>query len=298
MYTRYGFDGSERQFIGERKPRNLRICRFCGRSYPDVKFNSKAHAISEFLGNKQIIGLDECDDCNGRFSQMEEQFFNRHAILFPLYGIKGKSGVPKIKTPSADITAKNGITLINSHKPSSETLDFDGLNSGALNIPFSMKSRAYIPQNIYKCLAKYACSVVSPNDISDFKNTIEWINDTAFYNGKLPPVIMFTREFLSHPRIAYYIRKTNNTKFPFSFCSIEFVNLGYFFLIPFANNESISIQHIQNFTFSFKQCYGNLPCVVDDLSGTNQIEKDFEIKIDNVIMGKTCFPIDNPIVDS
>lgn len=207
IYSCHTYDGTERQLIGERKSRNQRVCRFCGRSYPDVKFNSKAHALSEFLGNKNIIGLDECDDCNTRFSSLEEQFFNRHAILFPLYGIRGKSGIPKIKTPSADISSKNEITLINSHMPADELLDIENGKNGTLNVSFTKTSRPYVPQNIYKCLAKYACSVISSQNLGCITETLSWINSDTFYSGKLPPIILFPpNEFYSHPRITIYTR--------------------------------------------------------------------------------------------
>ena len=62
------FNGEERLNIGV-FDRTKRICRFCGRSMPEVKFKQKAHAISESLGNKGLVCLEECDDCNTRFNQ-------------------------------------------------------------------------------------------------------------------------------------------------------------------------------------------------------------------------------------
>lgn len=32
-----------------------KVCRFCGKRYPEVKFRKKAHAISEMVGNKEFV---------------------------------------------------------------------------------------------------------------------------------------------------------------------------------------------------------------------------------------------------
>ena len=47
-----------------------KVCRFCGKRYPDVKFKKKAHAISEFIGNKEFVLRNECDACNEKFGKL------------------------------------------------------------------------------------------------------------------------------------------------------------------------------------------------------------------------------------
>lgn len=69
----YGYDGSSKVHIGEPQ-RDKRVCRFCGRSMPDVKFKKVAHALSESIGNKHIINNEECDSCNENFSIIEQDF--------------------------------------------------------------------------------------------------------------------------------------------------------------------------------------------------------------------------------
>ena len=52
-----------------------KVCRFCGRRYPEVKFRKKAHAISELLGNKEFVMKNECDECNIFFGhKLEERY--------------------------------------------------------------------------------------------------------------------------------------------------------------------------------------------------------------------------------
>ena len=39
-----------------------KVCRFCGKKYPEVKFKKKAHAISEMLGNVTNLHLQQASD--------------------------------------------------------------------------------------------------------------------------------------------------------------------------------------------------------------------------------------------
>src|SRR5262245_16553961 len=51
-----------------------RVCRFCDQGKPYVTFKKKAHAIPELVGNKTLLTLYECDQCNKRFSSFEDDF--------------------------------------------------------------------------------------------------------------------------------------------------------------------------------------------------------------------------------
>jgi len=42
------------------------FCRFCHTEDPKL-FRHTSHLFPEFLGNKRIISLDECDLCNSKF---------------------------------------------------------------------------------------------------------------------------------------------------------------------------------------------------------------------------------------
>lgn len=51
-----------------------RVCRFCGKSVPDVKFDKRAHAIQDALGNKLLFCYEECDTCNHDLASVEDHF--------------------------------------------------------------------------------------------------------------------------------------------------------------------------------------------------------------------------------
>lgn len=54
-----------------------RVCRFCGRSNPEVKFkDNNAHAIPDALGNKNVFCYDECTECNNKLAPVEKQLID------------------------------------------------------------------------------------------------------------------------------------------------------------------------------------------------------------------------------
>ncbi len=74
-------------------------CRFCSRSEPDVTFKTIAHAVPEFLGNKQLILRNECDACNEFFSNNLEDHLDKYTKHFRTSAqIKGKRKVPSNKS--------------------------------------------------------------------------------------------------------------------------------------------------------------------------------------------------------
>lgn len=92
----------EKKFFGERDKKK-QICRFCKRSYPEVKFTHKAHAISEALGNSSVFCNEECDECNEYFGNNIEpsliSFLN--FIVFSLIqAVKNRQKLSKIKLSS------------------------------------------------------------------------------------------------------------------------------------------------------------------------------------------------------
>ncbi|WP_437338458.1 DUF2934 domain-containing protein [Sorangium sp. So ce394] len=45
-------------------PSPPRRCRFCGRTERQTSFAKEAHVVPEFLGNRDLITREECDECN------------------------------------------------------------------------------------------------------------------------------------------------------------------------------------------------------------------------------------------
>ena len=78
-----------------------RLCRFCGKGVPEVSFSKTAHAVPEFLGNRDILSMNECDTCNDYFATQYEDHLSKWS-QYPraLSQIKGKKKKPTFKNPT------------------------------------------------------------------------------------------------------------------------------------------------------------------------------------------------------
>ena len=237
------FNGDERHNIGEYN-KSERVCRFSGRSMPNVSFNQKAHAISESLGNKGLICREECDDCNQRFNQTIEQDITRFFQFFLiLNGVKGKNGSPTLQgngisitnDPSSRITLGRN-TLVLKVKTMPETHDLQEITK-FISDQFSFSNVKYVPQNIYKCFCKYVLSVIDNKYLQYFKETVNWINEPLF-NHRLPPVWYYC---VSHshntPFLAIMLRKHNHKEIPYCWAIINIAGYQFLFIIPFCSQD-------------------------------------------------------------
>lgn len=110
--------GNTTAIIGEPNE-DIRKCRFCGKGISDgVKFNHIAHAISQSLGNKFLFALDECDECNQKFSNLEQHLGNFLSVMLYTYDIEGKPsrknsrGLRKIETPDYKFSTEGDMKVV------------------------------------------------------------------------------------------------------------------------------------------------------------------------------------------
>lgn len=288
-YYTLGYNGSQKVYIGEHQ-KDKRVCRFCGKSMPDVKFRKKAHALSESIGTKNIINNEECDSCNEFFSSIEQDFYNCHAFLLACYGVKGKKSSRKIKTKDIDTIYENGIlTFVHHQGLQSHYYECQGV--GKLDFSFPSSGCDFKPQNVYKCLVKYFLSVIDSNFLCDFNEDIKWITSDLECKT-LPKVLLYNSNYKKHPQIAFFIRACEHDKFPFAFSSVEFANIGYFFIIPFAHNETINGYMELNLKNVFRQIFNKREFKEVDLTSTKRMVTTQRVEINNIINGKTCFVVE------
>lgn len=292
-YRVIGYDGSFHAYIGEGE-KNKRVCRFCGKRIPDVKFRKKAHALSESIGNKFIINNEECDNCNEDFSVIEQDLYNRHAALLAFHKIGGKNGARKVKTETVDIFDQNGVVTLEPRDKGLSSINYDENGVGSFDLSLVMKYNPHRPQNVYKCLVKYALSIIETVDVSKFKNTISWIMNGLISETSLPKVLFYQTKFHSHPRCATFVRNENNNNFPFAFSIVEFANIGYCFMLPYANDEFITPEIERMFKGIFLQFTHGVPPVQIDLSRDEKTVRKEIYTIGNIIK-KDAIMLTNPI---
>jgi hypothetical protein len=235
--------GSHRLRIGEHD-RNKRVCRFCQKKVPKVTFKNKAHAISESLGNKHLVLLDECDICNERFSKTIEQDIVQYLSLFrTIYGVKAKGGTKGLK--EKNFTFENDPTLLltlkNAIRPSELTLPYK------ITLKYDQKMNL---QNIYRCLCKYFLSVIKTEDLAPFSETIKWINNEV--SIPLLPVISELIDygtFCLEPELLTFIRKNDNSKLPYAIGELRFTCKRMLFILPLVKAPEVDFTVKENYDY-------------------------------------------------
>lgn len=230
-YNMLTFSGNMRLKIGV-SDSSKAICRFCGKSSPDVQFKKKAHAISEALGNKGVICNEECDSCNAKFGQGIETDLIAFLSLFrSFFGIKGKaSGYPKIK--GSNFSMK---------KSASGEIDFK-IKDNNEGFPESFEAHTnekVTQQNIYRALCKYVVSVIPNEDIAALGSCVKWINQDSS-PAHLPPVYMkiINSLYSDHSILSVYTRKKNASDIPHIVGELMFASIVIVFVMPFSDKDT------------------------------------------------------------
>lgn len=154
-------------------------CRFCGKKKAShkVNFDSIAHAIPEFMGNKSLIAKFECDDCNQYFSQFENEFANFMLPYNALGGVKKKGNkYPKYK---------QDITVYHQKEDNIHVDNFpQELHQDTKEIELNLDIPSYLPDYIYRCLIKIGLTLIPENTVEKYQETLTWLmnisSDTIF----------------------------------------------------------------------------------------------------------------------
>jgi len=228
--------GDKRAYVGE-GDRQKRVCRFCNQQSPTVTFRNRAHAISESLGNKLLFCNEECDICNHeKFCEIEQDFFNFHRPYYSLYQKKGKEGIPSIqgKNIKIDNKNKNGGIVIKSKS------DFSSLeNLFNKDHIIDEPSLKYTPQNLYKCLCKFAVSVIEKKYLNKLSKTIQWITSDSTVE-RLPIVLIRQSKIHDQPLIGIYVKKdSTDSDLPEFIIRLFIINFEYLYILPFVDDNEV-----------------------------------------------------------
>ena len=226
-------------------------CRFCGKSFPDVKFSKKAHAISELIGNKELVLKNECDECNKRIGDLfEDQFAKFLGMGRTLAQISGKNGVPSVKAKDKswriDFTNKG---LVIQMKASGDDLKQpfpknESIETKDHNIIFHGFRDPYIPLSVYKSLVVMALSIIPSQYLPEFDETFAWImkdidptRSQASNLSELSGYAQMLFRFVPGMKplgygVDLYIRKNESDKFPFCVFYLEIANFSFQIAVP------------------------------------------------------------------
>lgn len=225
-------DIKDKIHIGEK---TNKVCRFCHKNEDETSFKNVAHAIPESIGNKKIILYEECDDCNKFFSENIEVHFDK--LTKPLRNVgqvKGKRSVPSYKTKDklSRIDVKDDFQI--QERIDSRITTFDEENN---QIILNYEVEPYIPQAIYKTFVKMALSVMPSDELKNFKEALQWIQEPDHTKTFMQPLKVLTT-FIpgpnKHPEPVVFLlkRKTETNKYPYSIFVVAFGNMIYQIVVP------------------------------------------------------------------
>lgn len=217
-------------------------CRFCGKSYPEVKFQNEAHTIPEFMGNKNLFSKFECDNCNkSLFSLFESEMANYMLPHNVISGTKSKNNkISKYKLKEQPQIINGPEKIFISKVPDSVIKEATG---DSLDI--KIKTPSFIPEFIYRCLVKIGVSIVPEKNLDVYKNTISWLMDLNLESNVKPFMLFSMYPFhIQTNEIACTIleRKDECTKnFPHSIFFLSYNNFAFQTLIPYSLKEKIGV---------------------------------------------------------
>jgi hypothetical protein len=153
-----------------------RLCRFCKRKYPEVKFKKEAHMIPQSLGNRFLISDFECDRCNESFGKNENDLNNWLGIIRTLSGTKGKKGVPAFKSVSEQVTAK----LVNFLSTEGTKVVFKDNSAFSFDeqtghTKFEFEKGPYTPIKVYKAFLKMAMCFMPESELKDYLPALDFL---------------------------------------------------------------------------------------------------------------------------
>lgn len=153
-----------------------KVCRFCGKRYPEVTFNKKAHALSELIENKEFVSRTECDTCNEHFGRYLEDSLSKYlGCGRTVSQIMTKRGIPSYKSSDG----KSRIDFTEQGLVIQQTINskFAELQDHLLMI--HAVRQAYSPLSVYKAFVKMALSMLPYEEMVHFMDTVAWLKEES-----------------------------------------------------------------------------------------------------------------------
>lgn len=263
-YLSYGYDGIE-EFIGEEDEKK-RICRFCGKSQPEVTFNKVAHAIQEALGNKLLVCYEECDTCNHDLALTEDNFRYLMDFRRAMYHIprKGSTKTPTVIGKSfiikSDCKGAPELYLMEEYLPDTKE------QKQPFVMHLELKTQVS-NERMFKALCKMVIDMLPSKELVHFENTIKWITSYGYWVPDILPSALLTilpsikqRE---QPIIDIYINNREQLKEgPYCTAIVWLYDVAYMFIVPLVDVDGGRYKYDEDLRSHWK--------VMSDLIGIHQ----------------------------
>lgn len=222
-------------------PNDNRVCRFCEKDETKTKFQHKAHAIPELLGNKSIFSKYECDDCNWFFGTgIENDLGNWTKISRTFSRIPGKRGVPSIKQRGPG----QGCRFDYDHDDGFHIKEYESesrfvIDENERRLKFELTRDAFTPVAVLKAFVKIGLTLIPKEELPNFKETLPWIREPDHTKHFVPKsLIPIVHTFQPGPMrndvvSAMIMRRIESiVDLPYAFLVLSFGNHAYQIFIP------------------------------------------------------------------
>lgn len=227
--------------VSDLKPKEERICRFCGLDYSRTTFESKPHIISELLGNKYLISDFECDTCNTFFGKYENDLTAFLGMSRTFLSVKNKKDkVPEFNSPGYKLLArrtdfygiKDGLQ-ISVHKSAKGIFNIDS-NLGKGEIKYL--KQPYVPFKVYKALLKIALSIIPEKYVADYQYTFQCLKGIDDKLAQVAKIVFYELPYnhkVKHPACFLFKKLAPKNRITNHIFALYFQNHVYELPIPF-----------------------------------------------------------------
>jgi len=254
------------------------VCRYCGKTSPDVTFSNVSHAFPEQIGNKKLVDLRECDVCNAHFATTADDHFAKWTLANRAVGrIKGKKKVPSYASNGFRIDHKQGDLTISVREGDPRVkLDPEGKH---LEMVFDRQP--YVPMGVFKCFVKMAMAVLPEPEASECQHLKDWLlQPTHSYESfRFKPLMVYTQlvsGVLPNDKVTYILlrRKAGVIGCPYLFFIVQYGNYVHQIALPMPAQDMTDVEATLQLRYfphpwdtpEHKQAYGGTTFQPEDLS--------------------------------
>jgi hypothetical protein len=142
------------------KPSRKRMCRFCKRAYPEVRFSNYSHLLPRLIGNSNLYSDFECDSCNEMFSKIENDLAEFLGVSRSFATFDNEKKTPgfrakRLHTKSRSFVGNNILIIAP-----------DDVEMVENRTTLRYFKNAFVPSNVYKALLKCALSLLDEKTVN------------------------------------------------------------------------------------------------------------------------------------
>lgn len=224
-----------------RMPKRERICRYCDKRTPEVKFKTEPHIIPQLLGSNYGVSDYECDTCNQHFSKLETHFADYLGLVRTITSV-GRKKVPKFTSPREALIASQ--TSKGANKDFITISDENGenfhFNQEQKTWEIKYAKNSYVPIKVYQALLKIGLGVLPDIEVSNYQAIKDFIlkDRNQEYFRPFARIFQCTTDFyVERPYCIIFKKHNDKITRPTHMVYLCFENISYQIFLPFNQTE-------------------------------------------------------------